>query len=136
VGLEYFVVVQPVAPGFAGSLRGGKALASGEPLLGELAQRLGVKPLAAFFSTDPKLAAMELEELARDCGVPEASREAPPDEVWFSASEGLTSVRTLLSHVEAHRQEYPPSLGLALVELRGVLEKVEERRLQWHLELF
>src|SRR5262249_36590257 len=113
------------------------ALASGEPLLAEVAQQLKVRPLAAFFSTDPGLAALELEQAVKEGAVsPGVLQQLPEGEEWFSPDEGVATARALLAYVEAHPDSYPAGARAALGELVTVLQEVQRRGLQWHLELF
>jgi hypothetical protein len=137
MGLSYFVMLRPKTPEFSGVLRYGKALASCEPLLAEVAQQLQARPLGAFFSTDPGLAALELEQAVREGGVsPDVLQHSPRAEDWFSPDEGLATARALLAHVEAHPDSHPAGARAALGELVNLLEEAERRGLQWHLELF
>ena len=138
MGLECFVVVKPESPGFSGALQHGKTLAAnGESLLVDVARQLRVRPLVDFFSTDPHLAALELEEGVREGAIPpEALLQAPAEEQWFSPDEGLQVARALLSHVEAHADVGPLHARPALAELVAVLEDAQRRALEWHFELF
>jgi hypothetical protein len=138
MGLEYFVMVRPDSPGFSGALRYGKTLAAGgESLLRDVARQIGATPLASFFSTDPDLARLEMEEGVRERAIsPEALRHEPDEERWFSPEEGLSAARALLSHVETAPHSGPPHAAAALAELVTVLDDAQRRGLRWHFELF
>jgi hypothetical protein len=135
MGLVFFVMVRPESPGFSGSLRYGKTLA-GESLLVDVAHQLGVHPLVEFFSTDPQLAALEMEEAVQEGAIPREALQQLPEEAWFSPEEGLSAARALLSYVQRDPGSGPPQTSAALSELISVLEDVQRRGLQWHFELF
>ena len=107
----------------------GKALSRAESALAALAKSLQVTPLMSFFSINPEDLLAEVEGLGAE--VPD---DAPPEQ-WFSAADGLATVRPLLQHVDAHPNAIPSSSEVAN-ELAGfvhLLEEAERRGIRWHL---
>ena len=110
----------------------GQALARNEDALERLAERLNVSPLLEYFSADENSMALLLEQGA---GNPDWSRSLPRPQ-WFSALDGLLTVRALIDFLAAT----PAALGSetlpVLLELRGyerVLRKTAQHGLRWHL---
>ena len=62
--------------------------------------------------------------------------EAPPwQETWFTAGEGLRTVRALIAHLEGHPRSFQGA-DAALSDLQDfayVLEQAEQRGIRWHL---
>lgn len=126
-----YIVVEGEDPGFDIFVNG-RALARNEDALEKLAIKLGAKPMLDFFSADENSMALLLEEGAGD---PEWARTLPPPQ-WFSPSEGLVTVCTLLDYLRDH----PVALGTEtaavlqeIEEYERVLRKTAARRLRWHL---
>lgn len=126
-----YIVVQGEDPGFDIFVNG-QALARNEDALEKLADHLGVSPLLNFFSADENSMALLLEQGA---GNPDWARHLPQTQ-WFSASDGLLTVRTLLAYLVAD----PVALGSEtlpvlheLREYQRVLHKAALRGLPWHL---
>ena len=126
-----YIVVEGEDPGFDIFVNG-HALARNEDALEKLAERLKVSPLLEFFSTDQNSMALLLEQGAGD---PEWASHLPQPQ-WFSASEGLQTVRVLTQHLEmtpaALGSETQPVLA-ELSEYEHVLNKTALRGLRWHL---
>ena len=107
----------------------GKALSRAEGELASLAKSLQVAPLMNFFSINPEELLANVEGLGAE--LPE---DAPPEE-WFSAADGLATVRALLHHVDADPDSVPSGREVAN-ELTGfvyLLEEAERRGIRWHL---
>jgi hypothetical protein len=126
-----YIVVEGEDPGFDIFVNG-QALARNEDALESLAGRLKVSPLLEFFSADENSMALLLEQGAGD---PEWARHLPQPQ-WFSAAEGLVSIRALIQFLAAD----PAALGsdtqpvlLELREYERVLTKTAQHRLRWHL---
>jgi hypothetical protein len=126
-----YIVVEGEDPGFDIFVNG-RALARNEDALEKLALKLGAKPLLEFFSADENSMALLLEEGAGD---PDWARTLPPPQ-WFSPSDGLITVCTLLDYLRDH----PVALGTEtpavlkeIEEFERVLRKTAARRLRWHL---
>lgn len=126
-----YIVVEGEDPGFDIFVNG-HALARNEDALEKLALRLGVRPLLEFFSADTNSMAALLEEGAGDPGW---AKTLPPPQ-WFTAGDGLKTVRALLKHLRGE----PVELGSEttpvvneLSEYARVLEKAHRRGLRWQL---
>lgn len=127
MGAALYIVLEREIEGLD-SLVNGKALAKASEALKRLAHQVGVRPLMEFFSAD----AGELGEFLADHDV-EAGEV--PSEQWFSASDGLATVRALLS------QARKGGVGLAsdpdvitdLEEFERVLGEAERHQIRWHL---
>jgi hypothetical protein len=107
----------------------GKALSRAESALAALANSLQVTPLMAFFSVNPE------DLLAEVNGLGAALPDDAPPEQWFSATDGLTTVRPLLQHVEAHLDSVPsrPEVANELAGFVYLLEEAAKRGIRWHL---
>src|SRR5579863_10670557 len=116
-----YIVVEGDDPGFDIFVNG-RALARNEDALDRLAQRLKVNPLLEFFSADENSMALLLEQGA---GNPEWASHLPQPQ-WFSASEGLQTIRALAQYLEttsaALGSETEPVLA-ELQEYERVLNK-------------
>lgn len=126
-----YIVVEGEDPGFDIFVNG-HALARNEDALEKLAVRLGVKPLLEFFSADTNSMAALLEEGAGDPGW---AKTLPPPQ-WFSAEDGLTTVRALLDHLQSEAAVLGSETGPVANELNEyarVLEKAHQRGLRWQL---
>src|ERR1700677_512278 len=97
-----YIVVEGEDPGFDIFVNG-HALARNEDALEKLAGQLKVSPLLEFFSADENSMALLLEQGAGD---PEWVRNLPEPQ-WFSASDGLQTVRALIQYLV----ESPVALG-------------------------
>jgi hypothetical protein len=126
-----YIVVEGEDPGYDIFVNG-HALARNEDALEKLATRLKVKPMLEFFSADENSMALLLEEGAGD---PDWAKTLPPPQ-WFSAEDGLKTVRTLLDYL----RDNPATIGSEtepvmneLSEFKAVLEKTVRRNLRWQL---
>src|SRR5687767_10719431 len=97
MGAALYIALERQIPDFDPFLNG-KALSQASDQLDAIATSLGVRPLMEFFSADPDMAAEFLDE----------GSEAPPQS-WFPASDGLTTVRALHSHLTANSSALPKS---------------------------
>jgi hypothetical protein len=124
-----YIVLARDVPGID-NCASGKALSRAEHVLTPLAHELSVRPLMDFFSMSTEDYAAQAEEFSLPLG-----SEGPPDEEWFTADEGLRTVRALLAHVDAH-PEAVEAPGRVLDDLRDfadVLEAAREHGTRWHL---
>jgi hypothetical protein len=105
----------------------GKALAAAEEELSAVCARAGVRRLIDFFSQNPD----ELADLLGE-DVPNA-----PQEQWFEASDGLATVRVLLSHLESRpeRIKRGPAVIEDLKRCEQVLAHLHERKIPWHFAI-
>jgi hypothetical protein len=126
-----YIVVEGEDPGYD-TFVNGHALARNEDALERLAEHLNVNSLLDFFSADENSMALLLEQGA---GNPEWARHLPRPQ-WFTAAEGLLTVRALIDFIAATPaalgSETPPVL-LELREYDRVLSKTAQRGLRWHL---
>ena len=101
----------------------GKALARAGALLGRLAASAGVTPLEGFISVD-----------SDDYGILEDAGIEVPAPSWFSAADGLRTVRALLDGVSRGRKS-DEALLADLRILEQVLVQAQERNVRWHLAI-
>jgi hypothetical protein len=126
-----YIVVEGEDPGFDIFVNG-RSLARHEDALEKLALQLGVRPLIEFFSADENSMSLLIEEGA---GNPEIMRRLPPPQ-WYSAADGLATVRALLDALAEEPQLLGSDGERVLSELHEyavVLEKTQVRELRWHL---
>ena len=126
-----YIVVEGEDPGFDIFVNG-RSLARHEDALEKLALQLGVRPLIEFFSADENSMSLLIEEGA---GNPEIMRRLPPPQ-WYSATDGLATVRALLDALAEEPQLLGSDGERVLSELREyavVLEKTQAREMRWHL---
>lgn len=126
-----YIVVEGEDPGFDIYVNG-HALARNEDALESLAERLKVSPLLEFFSADENSMALLLEQGA---GNPEWAHHLPEPQ-WFDPSNGLVTVRTLMTFLEQNPAALGSETSPVLSELREyerVLNKTGLRSLRWHL---
>ena len=142
MGVAFFIVAERPVEGLD-TFVDGKALAHCRPAgtearggrqmgqhLEELARQAGVRPLMEFFSEDPDNIRSFLDE---EDG--EVSDIDIPPEQWFPASEGLVSVRGLLSYLATH-PETTSDVERVIEDLRQfeeVLGQLDAAGVQWHL---
>jgi hypothetical protein len=109
----------------------GKALGHSKEL-DRLAERAGVRPLMEFFSENPESAAAFCEEAGAD-----APEDGFPPEQWFPAEEGLTTVRGLLSYLEANPTDVRDSSAIIgdLKEFESLLGRLASEGVGWHLSV-
>jgi hypothetical protein len=101
----------------------GKALARDSDLLERLALSAGVTPLTGFISVE-----------GDDYGILEEADIELPAAQWFSAADGLRTVRALLDRVERAR-DGDEALLADLHGLEQVLAQADARHVQWHLAI-
>ena len=106
----------------------GKALAGAMDDLEALAEELGVPSLLSFFGASSE----EYEELLDDMvGAPDL---APPPEPWFSAAEGLRTVRALLARLRAPEEEFVDALT-DLEDMERILAIAEREQVRFHVAM-
>ena len=110
----------------------GKALSRAEGELASLARRLGVRPLMEFFSMSPDEYEADVAQFNPLAGI----EQVPPfQEDWFTAEEGLATVRALIGHLQAQPAAFSGA-DAALSDLEAfayVLEEAGKRGIRWHL---
>ena len=99
MGAGYFIVLEREIEGLDTAMDG-KSLSHEIESLDAAAREIGVRPLSEFFSADPEAAA----EFMESEGIDATGIELPPLQ-QFSAQDGLTTVRALLSHASASDEQ-------------------------------
>jgi hypothetical protein len=130
MSVALFIVPEREIPGLDVFVNG-KALGHCKQL-DLLAKRAEVRPLMEFFSVDPESAAAFCEEAGAD-----APEGGFPPEQWFPAEEGLTTVRGLLSYLEANPTEVKDSSAVIedLKEFESLLGRLAPEGVGWHLSV-
>jgi hypothetical protein len=131
VGAALYIVIDSADPGFNAFVNG-KALSRAEGDLAKLANSLKVTRLMDFFSMSKEQFEAEAEQFNTLAGL---ENRTTPEEQWFTAEDGLHSVRALYDHVEANPDSVPngEAVRRELLEFIDVLEAAHERGLRWHL---
>jgi|SRR6185437_7589745 len=107
----------------------GKALARAHSELEQLAIRLGVTPLMHFFSADRESLSAFLDEKEM------AAVAAIPEEQWYSAAEGLRTVRGLTSQVQSLKLAAENQVLADLDDFEQVLSYLDDHNIRWHLSV-
>ncbi len=123
MGAAYFIVLERKIDGLD-TVIDGKLLARTAGILDAIAQQLGVRPISEFISIDPSQAA----EFMSGEGADLDDMELPPLR-QFSAEDGLTTVRALLSRPEAQ-----PAIQ-DLQDCERILSTAAKHGVGWHLEV-
>ncbi len=107
----------------------GKALGRSNHL-DRLSERASVRPLMEFFSIAPEEAAAFIEEAGG-----EVPKEGLPAEQWFSAEDGLATVRGLLDCLSASPRAVANGKAIVsdLREFETVLSRLAIEGVRWHL---
>jgi hypothetical protein len=107
----------------------GKALSHYEGM-DDLAERAGVRPLMDFFSQNPE----DLAEILEDDDLEEPESGLPAEQ-WFSADDGLATVRGLLSHLISAPSDRADDVALIndLREYESILTRLAAEGIRWHL---
>jgi hypothetical protein len=124
MSVAWYIVLERRIPGFD-SFVNGKSLARMGEMLDSIAKERGVRPLMGFFSASPE----ELTGLAEDHGVT-LHRSLPPEK-WFSADEGLQTVKTMIE--EGEKRKLDTRILADLREFQNVLEAAKQNGVGWHL---
>jgi hypothetical protein len=131
VGAALYIALESRDPAVDNAVDG-KALSRAEGELAQIARSVGVRPLMEFFSMSPEDYEADIAPFNPLGG----GTEAPPhEEVWFTAAEGLRTVRALIAHLEAHPRGFQGA-DAALSDLQDfayVLEQADQRGIRWHL---
>ena len=123
MGAAYFIVLEHKIDGLD-TMIDGKLLARTAEVLDAIAPQLGVRPISEFISIDPAQAA----EFMSGEGVDVGDMKLPTLQ-QFSAQDGLTTVRALLSRPEAQ-----PAIQ-DLKDCERILSIAAQHRVGWHLEV-
>lgn len=124
MGAAYFIALEHEISGFDQSMDG-KGLSLTEEQLNSAAAALQVRPLMDFFSVDAANAAEFLDE------------EYEVEEIWFTPSEGLATVRALLTHFAANPSTLPFQEFVLndLSNMERILAMASKHSVRWCLHL-
>ena len=124
------VILESEVPGAACAEGTGKSLLYFHRHIGDLAERLNLTPLSAFFSRSRE----DILAYLRDAGV-ERDPETVPDEKWSDPGEGLATVRGVLDALRADPSDVPePAKIIAdLEEIERALTVAAEAGVRFHL---
>ena len=128
MSLAWYVVLEREVAGFDPSVNG-KFIAKAGDQLDAIAKSAGVTPLMDFFSASPEM----LEGLMEDAG--EDTFVGAPSEQWFSAEDGLKTVRVLLEATSNGTLPSSDKIASDLREFETVLEKALSHGVRWHLAI-
>ena len=105
----------------------GNFLSKNNDQLGRMAKQLGVRPLMDFFS----ISSEELSSLVEEYS-PKLTKK-DHQENWFTAEEGLQTVKTLLKNLASSELGQLDRIEAELQEFSKVLELAKANNLRWHL---
>jgi hypothetical protein len=106
----------------------GKCLSKELDTLEKLAKELGIKPLMSFYSTNGD----DVRSVLGDESPEELGIKIPMEE-WFTAEDGLQTVRALLTHFEKSKSRSSEKLVSDLREFDHVLSAAQQHQVRWHL---
>lgn len=110
----------------------GELLAKKGGFLESVARKIGVTPLFSFFSVSPSEVNSFLDAHGESI---ETMGITLPTERWFSAEEGLNTVRKLISHLEKLEPSESELTISNLKEFERVLEAADQGGVRWHLAI-
>jgi hypothetical protein len=144
VGASYFITSEQHSEFVCLEVNGKCLLKAGDELE-RLAKSLEVNPLSSFLSGDPN-EACQLMEVPAEYFDEETGRYdhaavekwlsfTMPEETWFESTDGLTTVRALLAHLQKDPRGIPDPEGVIqdLQDCERVLEGLHENGIRWHL---
>jgi len=121
----YYIVLERKIEGFDEQVNG-KPLANAGESLDPLARQAGVQTLMEFFSVVPEEVAGLFEDEGLD--LPKL-----PSEAWFSAEDGLKSVRALLQAADNVQNGITGAVVDDLRQFQKVMETAQANGVRWHL---
>ncbi|MGE0085966.1 MAG: hypothetical protein AB7S75_16280 [Desulfococcaceae bacterium] len=130
MGLAWYIVSEKEIKGFD-TFVDGKAIAhADEKILADIFSSLNVPPLMSFFSQNPEETG---DFFDYEADIPENL----PEEEWFSAADGLKTVRALTVHLQAHPESVAESEEILedLKEYERILSRFEKEGIRWHLAI-
>ena len=133
MGVAWYISTEREVPGLD-TFVSGKAIAhADEKSLAAIVERLGVKPLMEFFSSNPE----ELADLLGDFEEEATSMPEMPEEEWFSAEKGLSAVRPLLAYLRQHDGELEDQDYIIrdLEDFERILDTLRREGVGWHLSI-
>jgi hypothetical protein len=108
------------------------ALSNESNFLEKLAQKIGVTPLLSFISVRPSGLSAFVEGHGESI---ETLDIKAPAERWFSAEDGLKTVRELIHYLETSQPTPNEALSRDLKDFEGVLEAANQCGVRWHLAI-
>lgn len=123
MGAAYYIVLEREIDGL-NTMIDGKSLARTADILDAMAPELGVRPLSEYLSIDPAQAAEFMEGEGADVGDINLSPLRQ-----FSAQDGLTTVRALMTRPEAQAAIHD------LKDCERILSVAAQHQVGWHLEV-
>jgi len=131
VGAALYIVLENDGAGVDNEVDG-KALSRSDGDLAALCRQLGVKALMDFFSISSARFEAEAEQFNTLAGL---TNVPPHEEEWFSADEGLATVRPLLTYLYAHPGAFPgaDAAQADLEDFAYVLCEAARANVRWHL---
>lgn len=130
MGVALYIVVKKKIRGFDPFVNGKAIGHADEKAITDLCTMLGVPSLFSFISQDLG----ELEEFLLDEGLDMEEPDELPKEEWFSAEEGLVSVRALIAHLANNASALANAEAVIedLREYEQVLVTLAEKKTLWH----
>jgi len=127
---SFYIVLEKDIPGLDVYVNG-SALSRDGDSLEKLAKQIGVTPLLSFFSVSPE----EVDSLLGEGETAESLGIKVPAKKWFSAKEGLNSVRGLVNHFEKLETPRATQTLSNPKEFERVLEAANPAGVRWHLAI-
>jgi hypothetical protein len=127
----YYIVLEKEISNFNVYVNG-NTLSQESDFLERLAKQIGAAPLLSFFSVSPA----QLESLVEGHGetIENLGIKAPAEQ-WFSAEDGLNTVRKLINDLETLEPARSNRLVSNLKEFERVLEASSQGGVRWHLAI-
>lgn len=124
---SFYIVLDKKIPGVDAYVNG-TFLSKNSKELEQIAKRLKVRSLMGFFSTSPE----EVSSLLEGSGV---ELKTVPEEKWFAAEEGLTTVNALLASLSESKLARADQVEAELREFVSLLETARANGARWHLAI-
>ena len=127
----FLIALEREIPGYSLKMDG-SALSRSSEQLEELARKAKVKSLMEFFSAAPE----HLEAFIEDHGVdPTKAKAKWPDEQWYAAEDGLTTIRALQSQLSSVNPRVRGAVERDLGDFASDLEAAHASNIRWHLAI-
>lgn len=124
---SFYIVLDKQIPGIDTYVNG-SFVSKNNDKLEQLAKRLKVRSLMSFFSISREKAS----SFAEDHGV---ELKKVPEERWFAAGEGLTTVNAFLANLGESKLFRPDQVEAELREFVHLLETAKASGVSWHLAI-
>ncbi len=124
---SYYVILEREIPNFDAYVNG-HGLSKDSDRLEQLAKGIGVKPLLSFFSVSQEELILLLNSaVSADLNIKSEKEQ------WFSAEDGLRTVRALMDSLQKTQSTAREKLVSELREFERVLIVAHEQDIGWHL---